>query len=503
MRRAFCCTTIALAFVAIFWTARRAHADDLPAWQIDLVDGGRIVGPVLTDSIRIATEFGTLDVPLEKIADLRPGFVSRPEWQRKVDELIAALGDDKAATRESAERELRGLGSRVREVLDEAKLDADAERRQRARRVLASLPTGSGVARAWPRRDIIVAGDQRFAGKIATPHIDVAAAWGNVRVPLAVIEVLSPPASRRPVDLLKEVDLERDAIAGKWDWQGAALVSSPSNRARVQIPFAPPAEYELQLKVTPISGRKIRGKAVADSLFIGVVVAGRPCYVAVGAFADIGGGPFSGLDTIDGKRTHLAPLHKGKLLELGEEAEMAVRVRRDGVQLSVDGEQIFAWQGEPQRLSVTPDWRLGDSRYLGIGAHQTTYKVSELRLVPIDDPMPPTNLKLGDWAVTLRDGSLIAGRVDAKQELALSEPIAGEDAKSIALGALRAIRLDANAKGLQLFPLSDSPPSASLGLAAGESSLSLETRFGRVSVPFAAIREAIATVDEQRGATPQ
>jgi hypothetical protein len=131
------CNSKVLA-LAIFWLAAcvadtaKAQGDAPLVWQVDLVGGGRLVGPVKTATIQLETEFGRLGVPISRLTEFTPGFVSHPEELRRVDASIEQLAADKAHVREAAERALHEFGPRAAELLQAAGRDADLERRQRA-----------------------------------------------------------------------------------------------------------------------------------------------------------------------------------------------------------------------------------------------------------------------------------------------------------------------------------------------------------------------------------
>jgi hypothetical protein len=256
------------------------------------------------------------------------------------------------------------------------------------------------------------------------------------------------------------------------------------------------------MKIVPLSGRVIRGarEETADSLFLGIVVAGRAVNVAVDAFRDVGG-PFTGFDLIDGKRVMSAALHKGPLLNLGREADIAIQVRRDSVVCEIDKKQIFAWQGDPVRLETSSQWLLRDSRYLGIGAHQTSYKIREFRLTPIDDAPLPTDLKPGEWTVRLRDGSLVVGRPIAKQTLTLHDA-EGSEPQLFPVDALISLRMKPNGKSVEV-ELSDSKPwTAAVGGDNKLAALRIQSRWGEVTLPLSTIREASLFRETKAAVTP-
>ena len=307
------------------------------------------------------TEFGRLTIPVAEAHRLTPGLVSRPETERRVLALVEQLGSPMFDVRERAQRELATFGSRVRDILESLRSDDDPERRQRARKLLGEIGPQDTAGPPWQRRDVIVTAGQRLAGRVEPAALDVRTAHGTLKIQLADIETLAPPPSRRAVNLLKELDLTRDTVVGAWKWEGATLVSPKANRVRVQVPLEPPPEYELRLTVVPSKAASIRKQQMVDSLFIGLVVGGRQCYATLNAFADRGG-PFAGLDTLDGKRTHLKALHRGRLLELDRESNIVCTVRRQppgvSVALVVDEKSIFNWHGEPKQLGVSGEWPL-------------------------------------------------------------------------------------------------------------------------------------------------
>ena len=61
-----------------------------------------------------------------------------------------------------------------------------------------------------------------------------------------------PTATVRPVlrrvDLLKHIDPKLDAIYGEWRKDGNALSAYGGNHVNLEIPYAPPEEYDLLIK---------------------------------------------------------------------------------------------------------------------------------------------------------------------------------------------------------------------------------------------------------------
>ena len=239
--------------------------------------------------------------------------------------------------------------------------------------------------------------------------------------------------------------------------------------------------------MTAVAKAAWKAHAPADSLFIAVIVAGHQCNVALNSFGDVAGGPFSGLDLLDGKRSHQVPLRNGAVLALDKEARIAVSVRGPKVEVAVNGTQLFQWDGDPARLSLCNQWRLNDSRYLGLGAHRTAYHVSRFELLPIDAPKPP-ELAPGEAALRLKDGTLLPVKIDAEQAIVL--PAAGA-AKKVPCGSLETIRPASGRKGFRIL------------LTTGETilveklptnAIHLTTRFGPLAPPL----DSIATLQRAK-----
>src|SRR6185503_6591587 len=101
---------------------------------------------------------------------------------------------------------------------------------------------------------------------------------------------LRKPAAPRAVDLLALVDPKRDGVSGDYVMDGRTLVTpAATDYARIQIPYVPPAEYDLVMEVERTQGD--------NCLAIGLV--GQQQFVCVldGGF----GTDNSALDVIDEK----------------------------------------------------------------------------------------------------------------------------------------------------------------------------------------------------------
>ena len=79
---------------------------------------------------------------------------------------------------------------------------------------------------------------------------------GFLRPRRSVTELASKAATtaqpQESIDLLALIDPTQDAVAGEWQVVSGGLESPKRFGARLEIPFEPPAEYELTVIATPL-----------------------------------------------------------------------------------------------------------------------------------------------------------------------------------------------------------------------------------------------------------
>ena len=188
-------------------------------------------------------------------------------------------------------------------------------------------------------------------------------------------KVLTTADSVRPVDLLKLIRPDKDAVKGKWSFQGDTLISPADATARLQIPYEPPAEYDVTLNVERKSGN--------NSFVVGLMVGGRQCQVEMDGTQGTGT-LLTCLRQIDGTTLAVNPtLHKGQVLDTGKVNQITCSVRKAGVTLSVNGKSIFSFRGGSERLSTPPDWQIPNKRVLFLGSYSTVYHITKMELAPI------------------------------------------------------------------------------------------------------------------------
>jgi hypothetical protein len=169
-------------------------------------------------------------------------------------------------------------------------------------------------------------------------------------------------------DLLALIDCNRDAVAGAWGFAGDRLEGGSSNRARLQIPYTPPAEYDVYL-----SARMVQPGA-GGSLIMGLISGDRQFYVAVREDAC----GISAGGTIDNQ-------YQVKNLDLGVTGNIVtfqICVRRNSILVRANKNQIFEYRDDQSKLSVGTSMQMPNARQLFVGTDGANVKwsISGLRL---------------------------------------------------------------------------------------------------------------------------
>jgi hypothetical protein len=186
----------------------------------------------------------------------------------------------------------------------------------------------------------------------------------------ALVTSAGETKSRAHADLLHVADPRLDRVQGIWFFENNGRLRSPCEfEARLQLPVAPPKSYALRMTVERLQGTEQFG--------IGIVAHGRQTMISI----DNSDSRFTGLHNLDGKPANDNESTKpGKFLPLHKLAEVECRVTDDEIQLDIDKEKIINWQGDPARLSVSPDWPVPHGDWLFISAYNSEFEISSFSL---------------------------------------------------------------------------------------------------------------------------
>ncbi|HLY09598.1 MAG TPA: protein kinase [Planctomycetota bacterium] len=206
-------------------------------------------------------------------------------------------------------------------------------------------------------------------------HVDRSTGIGATSSPRPAAPGASGPvvAPKGTIDLLALVDPQQDALGGPVRMEGAKLVCPAEGLyTRAQIPYLPPAEYDL----TIVAERK----GGSNSLNLGLVVGESQAMVILGGAA----GDVSGLERIDGKNFAENETSVVKnLFEKDRRVTIVCSVRRTGVSVSADGRMLIQWKGDSRRLDVWERWGVPNKKALFIASSATAYLVHQMMVTPV------------------------------------------------------------------------------------------------------------------------
>jgi hypothetical protein len=206
--------------------------------------------------------------------------------------------------------------------------------------------------------------------------IDLAlpAATGLVKVKLEKRLEEAEAAQPGYVNLLKLVDVKKDAVNGAWTLKDGRIHSDAAPCARIEIPYRPPDEYDLHAVFSRIEG--------GNDVNLLLTRKGRSFALVLG-----GGSFYVGLGNHKGNWTN-SPANPtvGKLAEpfaLGRPIQVLVEVRRDRVRVLVDGKPVLDWKTDYSDLSPNVGWKLRDDTLLGLGSFESPTAFHKLFLVEV------------------------------------------------------------------------------------------------------------------------
>ena len=173
--------------------------------RMQLWDGNVIAGELSVDSIQIQTEFGMLNVPVEKIKAIRPGLNSFPELKKKIDLHIENLGHKDYKTRQQAHKSIVAMGMQLRNELPNFEDGGNAERkrhldeiRKEVNQMVEEMMDDEdldGADAPLIRNDQIETKDFTIVGMIQQKRFDISSRYGKLAIQLGDIKVGDRPST--------------------------------------------------------------------------------------------------------------------------------------------------------------------------------------------------------------------------------------------------------------------------------------------------------------------
>lgn len=194
---------------------------------------------------------------------------------------------------------------------------------------------------------------------------------------LLSIDVRLPQTAGPPVDLLKQIDVQRDAVQGDWKLDAGGLAAPGGMYDRLQLPGEAPEEYILTAVV--------EAEGELRDVSFGLPVGGRQVLCTI----DGGKGLASGMNKVNdawfiqADKNPTSPWRKVRLLEQGRPNTLTYIVRKSSVRVLRDGAQLVRWSGDPQSLSLSPNYVVPDPRKLFVQSYDMPFRVTKLELTPL------------------------------------------------------------------------------------------------------------------------
>ena len=183
----------------------------------------------------------------------------------------------------------------------------------------------------------------------------------------------SARATQGMIDLLSLIDPKRDAVAGEWKLDGPVLVCSKDIPcARIQVPYVPPAEYDLTIMLQ---------KQGNDGVGIGLSSARTQFAALLDCWPQ--SGYRSGLEMLDGAFANANDsTRSGRVVANDRNAVVLCSVREGRVRVLADGVTVVDWKGDVSRLSVPPALVVPESRGLFL-ASWARCRITRIALLPV------------------------------------------------------------------------------------------------------------------------
>ncbi|HEX3998366.1 MAG TPA: RICIN domain-containing protein, partial [Pirellulales bacterium] len=188
-------------------------------------------------------------------------------------------------------------------------------------------------------------------------------------------QAVAHPRPSKGIDLLAEVDTDRDTASGNWLRRGGTIVSEGQD-SRIVFPHEIiSSSYELQVEFSRDRHH--------DAVWIGFPVAGAGCNFVLSS----NHGKASGLDMVDGQQAAgdaNPTMRSPSVLENGRRyiARVVVKVKGEkaDVRCFLDDQDLVAWTGNPASLKFPSDSAIPQRR-VGFGDWQSACTIYSVRLL--------------------------------------------------------------------------------------------------------------------------
>lgn len=188
--------------------------------KLNLMDESIITGKLSVKEIAVETQYGTLNIPVDKIKSFTPGLQSHPGYAKQVSTLIQALGSSNFNEREKAQVQLMDKMPTIRGELEKYQNDADTERRNRVVAILTQYEEAAAdepaTSSAWlmQQKDVVETVDFTIVGKIVPQSFQLTSQYGALTIQLADIRKAQRDTNKKE-DLRQTITVDASNFAYK------------------------------------------------------------------------------------------------------------------------------------------------------------------------------------------------------------------------------------------------------------------------------------------------
>jgi len=300
----------------------------------------------------LAVLFANMNDPYNAIyhAQVAVQFNSRETRKDILDRLMRDMGTRLSPMQQ---KKLAGEVAKIPQELQRRQAESDKLRKGKKEfltKAFADYLGGGSVAAGEAAPRVVVSSD-------ASAGEEPKAAAAPAEAPPAESTFKKITLPTGAVDLLRTVSVRQDAFKGKWTEDDNGILSPTILLARLKLPAKLPEEYDLLLVVERQSNK--------GEFVVGFVRGGLQSMFHF----DAERGKVSGLDL--GSRD----AHRGPLFTNGKPATIVMKVRKEGLLVTVDGQRIFLARSAEPFPGVPLEWSVRDDKNLFVGAEGSRYRI--------------------------------------------------------------------------------------------------------------------------------
>lgn len=176
------------------------------------------------------------------------------------------------------------------------------------------------------------------------------------------------PARRndKVIDLMPLIDPTIATVAGTWRFEDGDLVSNDGKPATLQIPYSPPAEYDVRVEFTAQSTVQIH------------------LFKDPASFSwAMGDKHECGFEYVDGKHVWESPFKSSFRTTPGKRHVAVIRIRNNRAQGYIDGQLLVEAMTDFRNFSKNPELGQPDNTRLGLGSYHATARFHKIEVVEI------------------------------------------------------------------------------------------------------------------------